>query len=100
MRRLAREYVLRLERGEFRTGTLSGFFSGATSSHTATIVGEPRVAGRDGESLLADVDLQLERTMGSGAVQRRNTVVRLVLRNRAGTPVIESATPGALTNAR
>ena len=100
MRRLAREYVLRLERGEFRTGTLAGFFSGSTSSHRAAMVGAARIARRDGDELLVDVDLELERTMGSGAVQRRATSVRLVLRGRPGVAVIESATPGLLINAR
>ena len=100
MRRLAREYVLRLERGEFRTGTLAGFFSGSTSSHRAAMVGAARIARRDGDELLVDVDLELERTMGSGAVQRRATSVRLVLRGRPGVVVIESATPGLLINAR
>jgi len=100
MRRLSRDYVLRLERGEFRTGTLASFFSGATSSHRAAMVGQARVVRREGDALLVDVDLELERTMGSGAVQRRATSVRLVLRGRPSAAVIESATPGPLTNAR
>lgn len=99
-RRLAQEYALRLDRGEFRTGTLASFFSGTTSSHRASLIGDPRIAGRDGDALLVDVDLQVERTLGSGAVQRRVSTVRLVLRSRAGVAVIESATAGAVTSGR
>jgi len=100
MRRLAPDYVQRLVKGEFRTGSLASFFSGATSSHGARMLGQPRSAGRDGDALLVDVDLEIERTMGSGAQQKRETTVRLVLRARSGGVAIESATPGAVRNAR
>jgi hypothetical protein len=50
--------------------------------------------------MVIDVDVALERTMGSGAVNRRATTVRLVLRGRPGTAVIESASPGPLQNPR
>lgn len=99
-RRLSQEYALRLDRGEFRTGTLASFFSGTTSSHRASLTGDPRIAGRDGDALLVDVDLQVERTLGSGAVQRRVSTVRLVLRSRAGVAIIESATAGPVKSGR
>jgi hypothetical protein len=100
MRSLASDYVGRLNRGEFRTGEFASFFSRTTSAHRATMVGQPRVASRQGDALLVDVDMQVERTLGSGAIDRRTGTVRLTLRGRAGAAAIESATPGALTRAR
>lgn len=100
MRSLAAEYVGRLNGGEFRTGELASFFSRTSSGHKATMVGQPRAAGRQGDALLVDVDLQVERTLGSGALDRRTGTVRLTLRGRSGAAVIESAIPGALTRAR
>ncbi len=100
MRSLASGYVSRVNRGEFRTGEFASFFSRTTSGHRVAMVGQPRAAGRQGDALLVDVDVQVERTMGSGALDRRTGTVRLLLRGRAGSAVVESATPGALTRAR
>jgi len=100
MRALASDYVSRVNRGEFRTGEFASFFSRTTSGHRATMVGQARAAGRQGDALLVDLDVQVERTLGSGALDRRTGTVRLTLRGRAGAAMVESATLGELKRAR
>jgi hypothetical protein len=99
-RALAFQYTARLLKGEFRDGELASFFSRTTTAHKAAVAGGPRVVSRQGSTMVVDVDVALERTMGSGAVNRRATTVRLVLSGRPGSTVIERATPGPLQNPR
>ncbi len=99
-RALAFQYSARLLTGEFRDGELASFFSRTTSAHKASVSGGPRVVSRQGNSMVVDVDVALERTLGSGAVNRRTSTVRLVLTGSPGTAVIERATPGPLQNPR
>jgi serine/threonine protein kinase len=99
-RALAFQYTARLLKGEFRDGELASFFSRTTTAHKAAVGGGPRVVSRQGNTMVVDVDVALERTMGSGAVNRRATTVRLVLSGRPGATVIERATPGPLQNPR
>jgi hypothetical protein len=99
-RALAFQYTARLKAGEFRAGELASFFSRTTTAHNASVAGGPRVVSKQGETMVIDVDVALERTLGSGAIYRRASTVRLVLRGRPGTAVIESATAGPLQNPR
>lgn len=99
MSSLAFEYTARLTRGDFRTGELSSFFSRTTSEHKAAMIGGARRVSAQGDAMQVDVTVELERTMGSGAIQRRYSTVRLLLRGGPGAAVIETATASALRNA-
>jgi hypothetical protein len=99
-RALAFTYAAQLQRGSYRTGEFAGFFSRTTTAHKASVVGAPRPVGRSGDAFTIDVDVLVERTLGSGAVDKRTSTVRLVLRGQPGTAVIESAVPGPLQRSR
>jgi hypothetical protein len=100
VRALAFTYAAQLQRGSYRTGEFESFFTRTTTAHKATVAGAPRPVGRTGDAVTVDVDVLVERTLGSGAVDRRTSTVRLVLRGRPGTAVIESAVPGPLQRTR
>ncbi len=99
MRSLAYEYTARLLSGDARSGTISEFFTNRTSEHKASVVGSARRVSAQANELVAEFTVELDRTMGSGAIQRRYSTVRLVLRGRPGAAVIATATPGPLRNA-